>query len=377
MTIKLYGHRAPVPGDRQVPELPVSKAGSPPIQTDRFFRNGKYPDATAFNEMNAQMNQAMVFRTKEAFSFFGACGLWPTGFGGYFIGPALGSFAGTTKRWRGAFHTGPYHHALLVRVVMCPPHSNFLEATYATLKIYSDASETTLVSTTEFYYGSGPSNAVVGGWQYHKFIDKFVEGLTADTDYYLVFSDENYGRLQSCSIADLASMTENYGGYLPTNFTEESQILDEYRQNLVAPMPALWKRGGAKVLNWNCDPQFSPRTIAVNTATNLLDGTSTTYGAAIPGYTLDMTGKNRLSQTGCPCVMKVHLSCTSAANGVVHLRDSAGTIVATCTNTYGAGVSGWISSAQFNLSSGKHYLTYQTAAGTLSVRAASIYEYEA
>lgn len=378
MAIKIYGERATVTGNRQVPELPVSKAASPPIQTGRFFRNGKYPDVSAFNEMNAQLNQLMVFRTKEAFSVQGPLGLWPDGFGGFWMGPPLGSAAGTRNRWRFAFHTGPFHHALLARVVMCPPHTDYANDTYSRLRIYSNTTESSLVSTTEFHYGASPGPTVPhGGWQYHRVVDKFIDGLSPDTDYYALFSDENYGRLQSCAVADLASATEGNDGYLPTNFTEQSQILDEYRQNLVEVIPSLWKRGGAKVLNWTADPQFSPRTVAVNTATNIIDGTSTTYSSSIPGYTLDFTGKNRLSQTGCPCVVKAFVSCTADVSGVVHLRDSSGTIVATCTNTGGVGVANWAVSSVVQLTSGKYYLTHQTAAGTLSTYAVSIYEYEA
>lgn len=370
MAIKKYGDRAAITGDRQVPTLPSTKGANPPIQTNRWFRNGKHPDVSAFNQMNDHMNQAMIFRTKELFSILGDLGSAP--------GIQATSVVGTRNRWRFAFHLSPYTHALLARVVMFPPSSNYGNDTFAKLKIYSDATETTLVSTTEFHYGPGPNGAVsVGGWQYHRIVDKFIEGLTADADYFGLFTDETYGRLQSAAIADMQSMTENYSGYLPTNFTEQSQILDEYRQNLVTPMPGLWKRAGSKVLNWTANIQSSPQTIAVNTATNILDGTSTTYSSSIPGYTLVMTGKNRLSQTGVPCVVKAFMSCTSASNGVVHLRDSTGAIVATCTNTLGAGVTGWIASSVVNLTSGKYYLTHQTAAGTLSTYAVSIYEYEA
>jgi hypothetical protein len=385
--IRLYGHRAPTPGDRQVPTLPVTKAAVPPIQTDRFFRNNKHPDASAFNQMNEQMNQGMVFRTKEAFSFFGPCGLWPTGIGGFFIGGQGGSFAGSTKRWRGAFHTSPYTHALVARVVMCPPHSNYNNDTYATLKIYSDATETTLVSTTEFHYGVGPSNVSVGGWQYHRIIDKFIEGLSADTDYYLVFSDENYGRLQSCAIADMQSMSD-YNGYLPVNFTEQTQILDTDIENLVSAMPSLWKRGGAKVFNWTVDYNaFNPVTNNTATFKNVLDTSVTTVSAATPGWTLDMRYKNRLSQTTVPCVLKVcgsWLNGGSASGGTVQLVNSAGTVIATL-----GGGTGWNSTTpkwlevavNMPATLDKYDLQFKigtagTQIGTLSLYACSMYEYE-
>ena len=321
--------------------------------------------------MNEAANQAILFRTKEV---FGCVGLL-----GQTSGLAQSSVIGTRARWRFAFHSGPYNYTLMCRAVMYPQTSNPGSDAYATLKIYSDAAETALVTTTEFHFGANPvDSSRTSGWQFLKIVDKTVEGLTPDTDYFCRVSDVDYGLIQSLAIGEIQSMTESYSGYLPQNFTAESQVLDEYRQNLVTPIPTLWKRGAAKVWNWTVDNnQTSPVTIAVNTATNVIDG-STTYGAAIPGPTFNMTGKARLSQTGVPCVMKVYLACTSASNGLVHLRDSAGTIVATCTNNLGADIGGWISSGSFNLaaSSGKYYLTHQTAAGTLSTYACSIWEHE-
>ena len=362
----------PVANSYKVPSLPVSKAADPPIQTDRFFRNGKMVDASAFNALNVQMNQAMAFRTKEVFSIMGDLGSAP--------GIQATSNAGTTDRWRFAFHTGPYTHCLLARAVLFPPSSNYGYDTYTKLKIFSDAIESTLVNTTEFHYGPGPSTSSVGGWQYHRVVDHYIEGLTADTDYYGLISDQDYGRIQSIAIADLQSLTENFNGYLPTNFTEHTPVNAKFRQNLVSAMPGIWKRNGAKVFGWTTNLQVSfPQQTTSATAINLFDTTSTTYGASVPGYTLDMTGKARLGQqsTGVPIVVKAFVSCSSAASGVVHLRDSSGTVLATLTNGYGAGSAGWLSAtALLPATVGKYYLTFQTAAGTFSVYAVSAWEQE-
>lgn len=376
-TPKFYGDRPPVPGARQVPTPPATKAASPPIQTDRWFRNGKAPDASVFSSMNEAMNQAMLYRTKECFSYVGILGA-----GG---GLGVSSVIGTRARWRFAFHTSPYTHALVCRAVLYPQSNGFNSNAYAQLRIYSDAGETTEVAgaRTDFYYGVNPlQTANVAGWQYMKVVDQFVDlsaaGMTADTTYYARISDVDYGLIQSIAIADIQSMTENYAGCLPQNFTQESLILDEYRENLVAPMPTLWKRGGAKVFNWTVDNnQTSPRQVAVATATNLLDGSSTTYGAAIPGLTFNMTGKARLSQPGVPVRVHAYMACSSAANGNVHLRDSTGAVLLTLANTLGAGVGGWITgTVTLPASEAKYYLTHSTAAGTLSTYAASAYEYD-
>jgi hypothetical protein len=374
--IRMYGHRAPAPGDRQVPELPVTKAAVPPIQTDRFFRNGKHPDASAMNQMNEQMNQGMVFRTKEAWSILGDLGT-------YGVGIFAPSQSGTRPRWRFAFHTGPFHHALVARVVMYPSDTPTSTPGYSTVKIYSDATETTLVSTTEFWYGTRHWPSPDSGWPYHKVIDKFIEGLSADTDYYVVIADVDFARIQSMAVGDLQSMSD-YNGYLPVNFTEQTQILDTDIENLVSAMPSLWKRGGAKVFNWTTNIQSSPATNNTATFKNVLDGTSTAVSASTPGWTLDMRYKNRLSQTTVPCKFFVcgsWLNGGSVSGGEVKLVDS--TIV-----TVGGGT-GWNSttpkwlSTTFNMPANldKYDLMSKigvagTQIGTLSIYAAVVIEYE-
>ncbi len=373
---KIYGDRAGSTAGTQVPALPVTKAAEPPIPTDRFFRNGKHPDASAMNALNIQMNQAMLFRTKEAFSILGDLGSAP--------GIQATSTAGTRARWRGAFHTSPYSHALLARVVMFPPSSNYSNDTYATLKIYSDATETTLVSTTEFHYGPGPSTSSVGGWQYHKIIDKFIDGLNADTDYYFLWADEAFGRLQSAAVADLQSMSENYNGYLPVNFTEQTPVYDKYREQLVTPIPSLWKRGGAKVMGWTTNIQSSPTTNATSTYKNVLDGTSTAVSASTPGWTLDMRYKNRLSQATVPCKLWVcgsWLTGGTPTGGDVLLLDSAGSTVASISAGWANTTPKWVSTTvNLPATSAKYDIQIRMgpggAAGTFSCYAISMYEYE-
>lgn len=368
---KIYGEPAPSLGSAKLNQLNVTKAASPPIQTDRFFRNGKHPDASAVNQMSEQLTQAFLFRSKECFSIIGDLGSTP--------GIQASSSAGSTKRWRFAFHTGGHSHSLLVRAVMYPPGSvgNFGNDTYSKLLIYSDATESTLVSTTELHYGPGPSNALVGGWQYHHIIDKFVTGLDNDTDYYAVVTDETYGRIQSMAVADLQSVTEKNSGYTPTNFTEQTPVLDIHRENMVDQLPLLWKSGGAKVFNWTTNVQSSPFQTTSATPTNILDGTSTTVTSSSAGYTLDMRYKTRLSQATVPCVLKVCASVSTGTLGRVYLKNSGGT-VASFLNGWTSTPSWQSVTVQMPATLDKYDLHADDngSAGTFSVYAACLYEYE-
>lgn len=357
-------------GPAQVPQVPVDKAARAPIQIDRQYRNGRCPDASAFSELNVQANQAALWRTKEVFSHAGMLG---TG-----AGIAVSSAgSGDRTRWMFAFRTSPFMHALLCRAVLYPQSSGFTSGSYARLDVYDTSN--TQFGSVEFHYGTNPlDTANVAGWQYMKVCDRFLDGLSPDTEYWGMVVDVDNGLIQSLAVAELNSMTEHYSGYLATNYTAESLIVDKGRENIAALLPTLWRGSPASVLQFQTEALTLPQVTTSASAVNLIDQSSTTYGPSIPGYTLDMTGKARLSQqsTGVPVEIRAYMACTSAADGVLHLRDSSGTVIATLNNTGGV-FGGWASaSATLPATIGKYYLTFQTAAGQVKVWAVSIWEYE-
>jgi len=317
-------------------------------------------------------NQGALHRTKEYFSCVGKI-----------IEPLNTAGTSDRARWRFAFRTGPYLHACYAVVCMVPTSNDLLYSTNNTqskLIIYSDTAETTAVATSVFTYGTHPlgTSGDNYSWQHVKVIHGYIDGLSANTQYYAKFVDMNGGILQSACVFELQSMTENFSGYLSQNITAQTEIYDVYRQNVTTLQKNLWKQSGAKVLNWTRDDGTSPRTVTPLTPTNLID-TSTTYGAAIPGFTLEMTGKARLSQTsGVPVTMKVYAS-NSGGGGKVNLRDSNGSSVLEVSVS---GAAAW-SSVTGNLpaSSAKYYLTANADLGDgsdpISVYAVSIYEYDA
>lgn len=375
--IKLFGDAlGPTEaGPRKSAAVPAARPVIAPIEVRKFCVNGDSPSAQYWNALHESTNQTMLYRTKTALEFTGALG---TG-----AGINQSSSASDRPRWRGVFHTGMYHHSLLARVVMHPQSNGFDQPAAAKLEIYSDATESTLVATANFFYGASPTGtASRSGWNYLKVIDQFVTGLSANTTYFAKVSDVSYGLIQSISVADLASLSENFSGYLPQNLTQDSEVLDEYREQVATAQKNTWKYGAAKVLNWSVDAQASPRTNTSSTWTNIIDGSTTFSDATAPLY-FNMTGKDRLSQTsGVPVTMWAYLNSTSAANGQIALYDSAGAAITGSQLSYaGAGSApGWYS-ASFNLPATEaryHLMSRQTAPpATLSIYAASIFEYEA
>lgn len=369
----LYGTNLPPVsvGSRQVASNPASKTASPPIDVDRWCRNGKHPSADLENRLHEATNQAILYRTKELFSCVAP------------LQNCLNNPATSDRdRWRFAFKTGPYTHAVLAVVVMLPTNVDIAPwSTYNTgarLDIFSDTAEATVVATENFMYGSYPhgTSGQNLGFADIKVLEKVIDGLSPSTTYYARFTDENIGRIQSACVGDLQSMTENFDGYLSENIANGTNIVSSYRSKLIDASNALLQ-SGSKVFTWTVDDGTAPVTRAVNTPANIIDTTVTTVSANSPGFTVDLTGKARVSQTsGVPVTMQVFAKTSSAGGeGRVYLKNSAGTAVMTMTNVF-ATTSGWLSVTGFlPASSGKYDLQFDNnGAGTLSVYAVSVYE---
>jgi hypothetical protein len=360
-------------GPRQVVAVPQSKAAPPPIAPGQWARNGKSPNARLISSLNEAANHSALFRGKQIFAATGkiaAAGI-TSSFG-----------AGDRARWRFACRTGPYTHALMAMVVLAPQSSSFDSNSYARIDLATNAAGTPAITSQTFTYGANPvGNTYTGGWQFLKVVTGYIDGVSADTEYYGTVYDVDYGRVQSCFIFDLPSLTENFDGYNATNITAESQILDTYRANLASLVNDVWKKSGASVLNWTVDDQSSARSTSGALVTNVIDGTSTTVSASTPGYTINMTGKDRLSQTsGVPVVMKVFGNITvGSGSGSVYLKNSSGVTVGTVSG-FTSTTAGW-RSASFNLpaTEDKYDLHIEETVGgdTFECRAISIYEYEA
>ncbi len=315
-------------GDRQSPAAPTGPLADPPIPLRRWSRNKKHPNAEFQNRINAAANASALYRSKDVFSIAAP---WFSGNGSFYVNGDL---------WHFAFHTGPLTTALFARLVMNVPFQPSANS-YATVKIYSDATLSTLVASEDFRYGAAPG---AGGNPYTyggaATIDKFITGLSVDTDYYGVISSSNYAYVWAASISDCPSMTESYGGYLATNYTAHTPILAVDRQKPQELMRSVWKRGASKVWNWAVTPgsfldgsdssdNYRSITTTSTTLKNILDQSSTTVSSSTPGPTFDMRYKNRISQTGVPVVLKAYGYAGSPADMNVVIKDSSGGTLAT------------------------------------------------
>jgi hypothetical protein len=367
MTIqtKLYGARlsALLADARSAAGITVTRGVTQPIQGDRWARNGMHPNAQLVNMLDESVNQSVLFRSKEYFSWYGT------------IIPVFPAGTADEVRWRFAFRSGPYAHAVLAVVAMLPPGGAISTDVSTTCRLDIMNAAGTIVATETFVYGPNPKfgGIVPDAWPHYKPLVKVIDGISPDTDYFGVFTTQG-GRLQSACVAELSSLTEA-GGYLPQNLTAQSSVLDVYRKYQIKANNKLWQRGGAKLFNWVSDNGSSsaPLVRASSTDINVIDGTSTAVSASTPGYTFDLRGKAREGLTGVPVTIKAYGSC-AFASGLVKLKNSAGVTVATVT--LNATVDGWFSTtATLPATVDKYDLHYAgSGVGNLTLYAVTGYE---
>jgi hypothetical protein len=378
MTIPVLGNRIVTAGEKQLVAQPASPRELAPIQVNRWVRNGKHPNAEYENAKQEHINQLAMFRTKEVWSVLAHMG-----------GGQLGT--NPENRYRFAFHTGPLTHALVARVVCAPPwFPNNTSNSNVKLHLYTAADESVLLSSTSFNYGPSPLTGSAFGWAHLRVFEQIID-VAPDTDYYGLWQYVDFGRMFGATVFELASMTENYNGYLAQNIAAHGPVLDVYREKQMTLLKSLWKRGGGKVMNWSTDPSntswltgkqapnFTYKYTTSATGTNILDLSSTAVSSSTPGWTFDMSGKKRLAQTGVPVVMKAFGQMASGgANGIIEIKDSTGAVVASINAAFTTTFS-WQSVA-FNLpaTQAKYDIHFRTNGGVeFRLWAISIYEYEA
>jgi hypothetical protein len=350
---------------------PTAPAALAPIPVRRYVRNGKAVDVGLANRLRDHANFAALYRSKEV--FHGASTAFANG-------PSTG--------WRFAFHTGPYTHALLSRVLLAVPFNN--NQASVTLSIYSNAAMTTLVDSHVYYYGAG-SILSAYGWKLTREVTGWLNNVSPDTDYYGQVTSTDGGTVTGMTVFDMQSLSENFAGYLSTNLTMHNPVLSSDRADVSTIAKALWKRGGAQVFNWYYDGNGSLNqdssgggvacTTTLTTDVNVIDRVSTAPSASSAGVTVDMRMKDRVSQSsGVPCVMKVWGHVSSAGQDmVVTLKNAAGATIAT-VNGFST-TDGWKSVA-FNMPAvvDKYDVFFHITPGGGGTRAfcgaVSIYEYE-
>lgn len=330
-------------GGMKTPTNPTPYHAPPDIQLDRFFRNGRHPDANAANLVAEAANAAVVYRSRQV--FVGATRMDSAG-------SISSTGAGDTVRWRWCFKSSPYCHALGGVIILGAPTSGYDQNTRARIDIYSDATESTLVTSKEIVYGAsptGPFSAV--GFNYLKVGYPYIE-INPDTEYFCRLVDVDYGRTISASVFEFASLTENGSGYMSMANSVMTPVVDATRENAAVVSNNLWQKMGANVLAWSVSNHgvgSTPLAITSATPSNILDTAVTTVSASSPGWTVDLTNCDRISQaSGVPCVVRIcgawdQGASINATGGTVLIKNAAGATLASVTNAWSSVSQSWVS----------------------------------
>lgn len=355
--------------------LIISPLIGPALQINRWIRNGRPVDAHLQNALANLANQTARWRTKQIFSWHGAMGSTTSGTDALI----QSSGAGERERWRFAFHSGPYTKEVRVTFLSCIQDGTLLSGgsgdPYSRLRILTTGGST--VGDGTFHYGGGPNSVDTP--------NNFATGeaiipVSADTDYTAVISDFDGARIVSAVVYERSLDPDTSNGYASTGYAAGVNIYDTDRSDITTIAANMWKRGGAHLLNWSADNQASPSTISLTTDTNIVDGTSTSVSSSSPGYILDLTSCNRLSQTTVPCVLKAYgkyVITPPVSGGVVKIKASDGSTVGTVTGF--TSTASW-QSAVVNMPTGvdRYDLTFAAGSGTatFSLYAVSLYQLE-
>lgn len=346
----------------------------PPLQTNRYIRNGLYPDALATTFMQEETNRILHQRPKS-WSFFTPIDAVPATAG-----------AGARTRWRAFIHTSSLHSYMQIRLVVA-------SAKAATTNPYADvrfslAGSALIDSEATLYYGSGDASDVdapdfFGGGDTTtetSTVSHVIDTLTPDQDYEVSFVDYDGARIVSACMWEIAKLVDTDNGYIQSGVQAGSPIFDEHREDMVTLLRTAWKRNAGPLITWSVTQDSAAVTSATAISKNVVDTSVTTVSGASPGFTVDLRYRStvRRASLGVPCRMRAyHKGNAGTVVGNVLLKDSTGATLATCTTS--STTAAWTDSGLFYMPAtlAKYDLQLnQTNIGTHTLYAASIYQME-
>lgn len=348
------------------------------LQTNKFLRNGSfYPDASVHSYLVDETNRISAYRVKTLASF--SCPISAI--------PAMSATART--RWRAYVHTSPFAKYIYARFVIAQsPQLNgaggFIGHAsadpYAQLLV--EQTNGTDVGTAVRHYGAiytDTANDTPGGFDLSK--RKLDATVSGDTDYLLTVSDEQGARIVACDVYEACADLDTSNGYLSSAaIVGDGPIFDAHVGSVASALRTHWKRGASSLFTWASNTDATAPVNATATYKNVIDTSITTVSAATHGWTLDLTNRStvRRASSGVPAIMYAYCK-TAGASGNVVLKDSGGTILATCNTT--SGTAAWISSGAFYLpaTAAKYdvHLNMASGVGNTTAYAVSLLQYEA
>ena len=336
-----------------------------PLGTKLVFRNGLYPEAGRHSFVAEEANRIAFYCTKS----------W------HFASPfqsVLAAGGASRTRWRTFIHTSKHCRYAYVRFLAMPSNNAGQPVSRVAFTLAGGGAPS---ATADFGYGGavdddsfdtlsiGQSRTADG----YTLVD-----LDADTDYEVSVDEVDNARTLAVSIFEVGLKPDTDNGYATCSFSAGQPILDVHREQLTVLERNLWKRSAAPLITWSCDGDSDA--YAATGTKNVIDGTSTTVTTATPGWTIDCRYRTtvRRASSGVPVIMRAYAK-TAATTGAVYLKNSSGTILATCALS--SSTASWVSSGAFYLPAtlAKYDVhgAVLTGLGNTTVYAVALYSHEA
>ncbi len=306
-----------------------------PIEPSQFARNGQYPDGFMQAELSDVANRCALFRLKQL-----AC------FGSYSQNVPSNGGDDERVRWRFRFVSSPYAAAIIFKASLAQgiPESSSSRPRVR-LRVANNAGTTQ--GDAELNFGASGANEsnpedLANIWTFVVSSGTTIWAPTANTAYQGTISDLDCGRVIGATVYEVSLNTDapfNAGHGLGT------PILDLHRQELVAGTGAsangglrqMWKTQAAPLFQWTVQTAATARTRSSATAINVIDNAATAAAADKPGYTLDLRNKSTIRRTTVPVTFYAYGADAVGTGGVVQIRDSTDTVVASITAMTTAG----------------------------------------
>jgi hypothetical protein len=264
----------------------VSKYARAPIQTAQWVRNGK-PVVAEFQNALAELT-GFVMSARPKFLFSRAAAIVTTG--GSTLIPT--STSGERARWRFAWRSGPYASRLAVYLELAPQNSGSPNNPYVSFDVTNGNGAE--IGYARRYYGSSDGSYTdvprnFGGGISYLSADRRYAGspayLTPNTDYWGVFSDNDYARLVACAVWEISLTPDTDNGYPSTSVGVNGIIADKDRADISTASRSIWKKGGQQLINWCSDTDATAPVISAGSLSGALARTMSAVTLSAAGTT--------------------------------------------------------------------------------------------
>jgi hypothetical protein len=272
-----------------------------PIGAHRFARNGFPVDPSLIAKASEGHNIALAHRGKEVFRSAGSMD---------------NLVAETQTKWRFAFRSSPYITRLRVMMLLQGPFAEGNNGT-ATLSVTDGGGFSGSVTANHSGLATTNTDPMNGIIQVIKTIT-----IPANTLLFGAFTTLTCRLLAACVWEDSPEY-DTVNGYVQPTYQSGQNILAGDRAQLATLSNLLVRRGGAHLFNFTCPSDTAPRTNSTFVFKNIIDGVSTGFGAADPGWRLDLRYKATRRASTVRCVL-AHYGNNTSASGVLRFFNENG-----------------------------------------------------